>query len=156
MRSFLCALLCGGTRTNVNQNHLFDASFAHAWIDGASSGNPGPAGVGVVIKMNGQNVGCWQEYIGKTTNNVAEYRALIVAMEKSLNLDLHSLMVHTDSELLYRQLIGKYKVRTPHIADLYMKVQELKKRFAFFKIVHVPRKENKEADRLARAARKGK
>jgi ribonuclease HI len=136
-----------------SQKHMFQGEVAYAWVDGASSGNPGPSGAGVVIKKGGKEIGKWSQYLGKATNNVAEYQGLILALEKALEMGITSIIVHTDSELMHRQMTGRYKVRTPHIAELYGKVQSLKYRFDFFKIVHVPREQNKEADKLARAAR---
>jgi len=132
---------------------MFETDPAHAWIDGASSGNPGPSGAGVVIRKDGELMGSWSQHLGNTTNNVAEYQGLILALEKALEMGITSIVVHTDSELMHRQMTGRYKVRTPHIAELFGKVQSLKARFDFFKIVHVPREQNKEADKLARAAR---
>jgi len=147
-----------GTPVKPAQSDLFfdKKNTACAWIDGASSGNPGPAGAGVVLTKDGNLLGEWKEKLGETTNNVAEYRGLLLALEKSSGLGIRSLIVYTDSELLYRQMTGIYKVRTPHIKELYLKVQILKKRFEFFMIKHVPREENKEADRLARRASLGK
>lgn len=130
-----------------------DKDTVHAWIDGASSGNPGPAGAGVVIKKGGKILCEHKVSLGITTNNVAEYSALLVAMEKALELGIHSLVVHTDSELLYRQLAGRYKVRNPGILKLYTGVQELKRKFSMLRVQHVPRELNREADRLARQAR---
>ena len=132
---------------------MFEQDAAQVWIDGASSGNPGPSGAGVVIKRDGELIGSWSKHLGKTTNNVAEYQGLILALEKALEMELSSIIVHTDSELMHRQMTGRYKVKTPHIVDLFQKVQLLKARFDFFKIVHIPREQNKEADKLARAAR---
>jgi len=124
-----------------------------AWIDGASSGNPGPAGAGVIIKKDGVTIGEWMEHLGETTNNVAEYRSLILALRKAMELKIDAIIVHTDSELLHRQLTGSYKVKTPHIKELFEKVQVLLKKFSFFRIEHVRRENNTEADRLARKAR---
>lgn len=126
---------------------------AHAWIDGASSGNPGPAGAGAIIKMGGKVLGEFKLPLGETTNNVAEYSALLLAMHKALELGVRSLVVHTDSELLYRQLAGRYKVRNPGILKLYSEVQELKRQFKLLRVEHVPRELNRDADRLARQAR---
>ncbi|MBN2378628.1 ribonuclease HI family protein [candidate division WOR-3 bacterium] len=135
--------------------HLFtDAGkAAQVWIDGASSGNPGPAGAGAVIKKDGKLIGQWKKYLGETTNNVAEYQSLILALEKSLELGIKAILVYTDSELLHRQISGAYKVRTPHLRPLFEKVQELKNKLDFFRIRHIPREQNAEADRLARQAR---
>ena len=136
------------------QKNLFEDNAATAWIDGASSGNPGPSGCGVIIKKDGQILGRWRKHLGKTTNNVAEYMGLIVALEKARELGLKALVVKTDSELLYRQMTGIYKVKTPHIKDLYEKVQELRKGFSYLRVYHIPREKNSEADKLARQAKK--
>ncbi len=136
------------------QKNFFEKGAFYAWIDGASSGNPGPAGAGVVLKKNGEILEKWSSFLGETTNNVAEYSSLILALERSIRRGIRRLIVFTDSEFMYRQLIGAYKVRKPHIRELYERVQELKHQMEFFRITHIPREENKEADRLARAARK--
>ncbi|NLI98142.1 ribonuclease HI family protein [bacterium] len=128
---------------------------AEAWIDGASSGNPGPAGAGAVIKVSGRKAGEWQLALGETTNNIAEYQGLLLALRKALEMGIHSLVVYTDSELLFRQMKGIYKVRNPGIAKLYLEVKDLERSFKILRIEHVPRELNKEADRLARKARGG-
>ncbi|MBD3284772.1 reverse transcriptase-like protein [candidate division WOR-3 bacterium] len=144
-----------GDSGSENHGDLFAdvGKAARAWIDGASSGNPGPAGAGVVIKKGGKTVGEWMEYLGRTTNNVAEYKSLILALRKALKLGIEVIIVYTDSELLHRQLNGIYKVKTPHIRELFDKVQALKKRFILVRINHIRREENKQADRLAKKAR---
>jgi ribonuclease HI len=135
-----------------NQSGLPDVAFA--WIDGASSGNPGPAGVGVVIKKDGKTIASFKEFLGETTNNVAEYKSLILAIRKSLELGIKRLLVYTDSELLYRQLTGRYRVRNPRIKEPYEEVKLLLGGLEDFKIRHIPREQNKEADKLARDARR--
>ena len=127
---------------------------AFAWIDGASSGNPGPAGVGVVIKKDGKTIGSFTEFLGETTNNVAEYKSLILAIRKSVELGIKRLLVYTDSQLLYRQLTGRYRIRNPLIKELYEEVRLLLGGLKDFRIRHIPREQNREADRLARQARK--
>jgi len=138
------------------QKHLSgeDKTTAQAWIDGSSSGNPGPAGAGVIIKKGNEVLGSWQEFLGKTTNNVAEYKSLILAIRKSLELGIKRLVVYTDSELLHRQLTGRYRIRNPRIKELFAKVRELLKDLKDFRIKYIPREQNSEADRLARAARR--
>jgi ribonuclease HI len=126
---------------------------ALAWIDGASSGNPGPAGAGVVIKKGGKTIGSFAEFLGETTNNVAEYKSLILAIRKSVELGIKRLLVYTDSELLYRQLTGRYRVRNPRIKELYGEVRLLLGDLEDFRIRFIPREQNKEADKLARKAR---
>lgn len=132
-----------------------DADTAQAWIDGASSGNPGPAGAGGIIKRDGKVVGSFSVFLGEQTNNFAEYSALILVLEKAEALGIRSLEVRTDSELLFRQMTGRYKVRNPGILALYEKAISIKRKFKMVRVLHVPREENKEADKLARAARGG-
>lgn len=121
-------------------------------IDGASKGNPGPSGIGVVITENGKPVKNIYRYIGEATNNIAEYSALIAALEESLLLGAHCLSIKTDSELLYRQITKVYKVRHPNIIGLYAQAQRLMSGFSRVSVNHVPRELNKEADKLANKA----
>ncbi|GAH93254.1 unnamed protein product, partial [marine sediment metagenome] len=109
---------------------------------------------GVIIKKGNEVLGSWQEFLGKTTNNVAEYRSLILAIRKSLELGIKRLVVYTDSELLHRQLTGRYRIRNPRIKELFAKIRELLKDLKDFRIKYIPREQNSEADRLARAARR--
>jgi ribonuclease HI len=119
-------------------------------VDGASRGNPGAAGIGVVVcDESGKVVREIGEYIGQTTNNVAEYTALIRGLEEVLRLGGKSIMIHTDSELLARQIAGIYRVRAPHLAELYSRARALLSKFPDAKIGHVPREHNAHADRLA-------
>jgi len=140
-------------RYNTQQKHMFEQDTAYAWIDGASSGNPGPAGAGVIIKKGGVVIGEWKKYLGHATNNVAEYSSFILALEKSLQLGIEKLLVYTDSELLYRQFIGVYKVRNPGIKKLFKRVDDLRGKFKKLRVEHIPRERNTEADKLARQAR---
>ena len=120
------------------------------YSDGAARGNPGPAGIGAVLKrMDGTVITEISEYIGETTNNVAEYRALIAGVERALNVGVRELEVRADSELLIRQLQGQYQVRNAKLKPLYHRAQELLSGLASAKLVHVRREFNSEADRLA-------
>lgn len=121
------------------------------YCDGASRGNPGEAGIGCVIFFNGQKREI-SEYIGKTTNNVAEYTALIKGLEEALRLGIEEIEVYSDSELLIRQLKGIYKVRNQGLMPLYEKVSELLRKFKSFKLNHIMREENSLADSLAKEA----
>jgi len=116
--------------------------------DGGSRNNPGPAGVGVVFSdENGKILAKYKEYIGEATNNVAEYKALILALKKTKNFMAEEIECRLDSELVVRQLAGHYKVKEPTIKELNAKVHEL----TFFKpikFVHIRREQNKLADRL--------
>ena len=127
------------------------------FIDGASRGNPGPAGIGVVFTgARGAAGRQLSRYIGETTNNVAEYLALIYALQQALRDDCTALAVHTDSELLARQLTGQYRVRDPRLRLFHDLAVEMVKGFARFSIQHIPRSRNAQADRLAGDAVKGR
>ena len=122
------------------------------YIDGACKGNPGPAGVGVVIRQNDKTIKQISRYIGEATNNIAEYTALIFGLQESLILRADSVKINTDSQLLYRQLIKAYKVKHPNIIGLYNQVIHLASGFKEFNINHIPRALNNEADKLATLA----
>lgn len=119
------------------------------FVDGACSGNPGPAGIGVVIRRGGKTVAEISRPIGEATNNIAEYSALICALQEALVLKAARLKIFTDSELMFHQLTGSYKVRDQKLKFLYEQVQQLKRGFANVELAHVPREKNKEADKLA-------
>ncbi len=121
--------------------------------DGGSRGNPGPAGAGAaLIDAGGGQVAAWHRYLGKTTNNVAEYQALLMGLEGALDLGVRELLVRLDSELLVRQLQGRYQVKSPHLKPLYEQARQLARRFASIKFQHIPREQNAIADRLANLA----
>lgn len=123
------------------------------YIDGAARGNPGPAGIGVVITdAKASVVGEIARYIGNTTNNVAEYTALIFGMEEARNLGASELVINTDSELLAKQLGGEYKVKSSALKELYAKVTQILKSFDEARVNQIKREENKGADRLANKA----
>lgn len=123
--------------------------------DGASSGNPGPAGIGVIITDGKQEIEI-SKPIGIATNNIAEYRALIAGLEKAIELKAEAVEIYADSELLVRQIKGLYKVRDEDLLRLWKKTKDLLRRFKYYSITHIPREENKKADRLARQALKEK
>ncbi|HSB80992.1 MAG TPA: ribonuclease HI family protein [Candidatus Methylomirabilis sp.] len=119
-------------------------------IDGGSRGNPGPAGVGVmIVGPDGQAREQIHRYIGEATNNVAEYHALLLALERARALGCTDLDVYSDSELLVRQIQGRYQVKNAALRPLYVKALERIAGFRHFKIQHVPREQNMEADALA-------
>jgi ribonuclease HI len=119
-------------------------------IDGASRGNPGPAGIGVAIYApDGILRERIHQGIGQATNNVAEYRALLAALERAAALGIADLEICSDSELLVRQLQGRYQVKHPGLKPLYAAARERSAGFRHFTIRHVPRELNKEADALA-------
>ena len=124
------------------------------YIDGAAKGNPGPAGIGVVICQDGQVLKNVSKFIGNTTNNVAEYTALIYALQETLILRAPpgKIMIWTDSELLCKQLKGEYKVKHENLKVLFEQIKHLSGGFASFKIQHISRNDNQGADKLANLA----
>lgn len=127
-------------------------------VDGASKGNPGPAGIGIVILDESGKVVCeCGEYIGEATNNLAEYTALVKGLEKALSMGFENLTVRTDSELVARQLSGEYKVKSKNLLSLFNSVVDLLSKFKDVSVEQVARTENAQADRLAsRAAERRK
>jgi ribonuclease HI len=125
-------------------------------IDGGSRGNPGPASFAYVIRPPGQPVVEHAETIGTTTNNVAEYTALLAALAKSLELGLKAVHIHSDSELLVKQMNGEYRVKSADLQDLYQEAQHLRKQFDHVTLTHVRREQNKRADELCNLALDGK
>lgn len=123
------------------------------YTDGAASGNPGPAGIGVVIAdESGHVISELSEYIGRATCNVAEYTALVVGLEEAVRLGARRVTVCADSELLVRQLNGAYQVKSPSILRLYEQATKGLEALEEWKAVHVPREKNQRADSLARKA----
>lgn len=127
-------------------------SHLEIYIDGASQGNPGHSGVGIVIYRDGLRIKNISNYIGTATNNVAEYTALIYALEEALLLKAKSLKINTDSQLLARQLNKIYKVKHASIANLYNRAVHLLTGFEKVLINHIPRQKNSLADKLATEA----
>jgi len=122
------------------------------YIDGASKGNPGESGVGIVIYRDGRLIKKISNYIGCATNNAAEYTALIHALEEALLLKAKSLEINTDSQLLARQLNRLYKVKNTGIKNFYNRATHLLTGFEKVLINHIPREQNKLADELATEA----
>ena len=128
------------------------ASF-RANIDGGSRGNPGPAAYGVVIRDGrGEIVAKLKKYIGRATNNVAEYYGLIAAMDYAQSKGIRALRIESDSELLVKQMRGVYKVKSADLQPLFERAQKMSKAFEAFRIDHVYREQNREADALANEA----
>lgn len=123
-----------------------------AHIDGGARGNPGPAGAGIYFKMNGTPWRGLYCYLGSQTNNYAEYTALLHALEYAVRNGCRSLHVYSDSELLVRQLAGVYRVKSANLQALYARAKDLIARLESFRIRHVPREMNREADALANKA----
>ncbi|MFH1784278.1 MAG: ribonuclease HI family protein [bacterium] len=125
-----------------------------AYTDGASRGNPGEAGIGIVLYDDSGNIlEEINEYIGKATNNIAEYRALIKALEvSSSKFCASSLSVFADSQLIVKQVLGEYKVKEASLKGLFTQARDLIRKFDKFEITHIEREKNKHADKLANAA----
>jgi ribonuclease HI len=123
------------------------------YVDGSSSGNPGPAGAAALLKdPDGTTLLEKARAFGPATNNVAEYQALILGLELASQLLPKRLTIRSDSELLVRQLAGQYKVKAPKLKPLYREVRRLLAPFQAVEIESIPRSENTEADKLARKA----
>ncbi|OQX87901.1 MAG: hypothetical protein B6D55_01980 [Candidatus Omnitrophica bacterium 4484_70.2] len=120
------------------------------FIDGASGGNPGKAGIGYLIYKGEDLIKKRSFYLGITTNNFAEYMALIFSLIEVLNLKEETCCVYSDSELLCEQINGNYKVRNKNLYPLYILSKHLISFFKQFKINYISRDKNKEADRLAK------
>jgi len=122
------------------------------FTDGACSGNPGPAGIGIVIMQDGKVIREISKPIGQATNNIAEYTALIYALQEALILKADEVLARTDSELMHRQVAGRYAVKHEGLKPLFEQVKHLSTGFRHFKLEHVRREKNKEADKLSRQA----
>ena len=123
------------------------------YIDGASKGNPGRAGAGILIANGeGTKISEVSRYLGHKTNNEAEYWALLLGLREAERLKGESVQVFTDSELVERQINGLYRVKDLNLKALHKKVVQNSKRFSSFEIRSIPREGNKEADRLANQA----
>lgn len=125
--------------------------------DGGARGNPGPAAIGVVIEKDGEVIQELSEHIGDTTNNIAEYTAVLRGLktlqalygEKTSDLEIDWCL---DSELVVKQLAGEYKVKNPGLRPLFEEIRDLRAHFPHLALRHVRREENKEADRLVNEA----
>jgi ribonuclease HI len=130
-----------------------DAPGLRLHVDGASRGNPGEAGFGIhVTTLAGEAVAALYGYLGQATNNVAEYQALLHALRYALERGTREVEVYSDSELLVRQLSGRYRVKNPGLQPLFREANALLARFARSRVTHVPRERNREADALANRA----
>jgi ribonuclease HI len=123
------------------------------WTDGAARGNPGRAGSGAILKTtSGEVLAADGQYLGETTNNVAEYKALLLGLRRALQHGIRRLEVRADSELMIKQLRGEYQVRAEGLKPLFAEAKAMIGRFEAAKLVHVRREQNVEADRLANQA----
>ncbi len=142
---------------------LFDESHAAppagvviANIDGASRGNPGPAAYAVIVRgVDGKQIAGISKCIGRKTNNIAEYHALIAALDYASANGIRALRVRSDSELLVRQMQGRYRVKNEDLKPLHERAQKLARGLEYFVIEYVPREQNGDADLLANAALDG-
>ena len=144
----------------MTQKSLFDqpesrpvqrsaAPSIQANIDGGARGNPGPAAYGVIVRdAKGEIIAELSDYLGIQTNNYAEYSGLLAALDFAVREKHLSLKVLSDSELLVRQMQGRYKVKSPGLIDLYDRARALVRKLEHFSIDHVLRQYNKEADSL--------
>jgi ribonuclease HI len=124
-----------------------------AYIDGASRGNPGESGIGVLLKDDtGNTIATISGYIGKATNNIAEYTALLACVKKASQLKCKKLVIHSDSELLAHQMNGLYKIKNDGIKKIHQQVMHILSKSTFnVEIKHIRREYNQDADSLANA-----
>ena len=131
-----------------------DARSFIIYVDGGARGNPGPAGAGVQIQTADDATvlfeGGW--FLGRATNNIAEYRALLAGLERARTLGAERVEIRSDSELLVRQMQGQYRVKSDNLRDLFERARRLCRGFADVRFTHVRREENKDADRLVNQA----
>ncbi len=123
-----------------------------AWIDGAARGNPGPAGYGVYMKKDDGELIEISGYLGRTTNNVAEYAGLVDALTVAAEEGAREVEIVSDSELLVKQMLGQYRVKHPNLVPMHAQAKAIARRFTRFSIRHTLRAGNKDADRLANLA----
>jgi ribonuclease HI len=129
-----------------------EVKHAVGWIDGGARGNPGEAGCGIVLELAGGSKEEHKLYLGWTTNNVAEYAALLALLERAHALAVTELEVRSDSQLLVEQMNGSYRVKAHHLQPLWLRARTLAAGFCRFHLAHVPRGENRLADSLANRA----
>ena len=119
------------------------------YTDGGSRGNPGPSAIGIaVVDANGKIFKEYSRYLGEATNNQAEYQAVIFALQKSKQLKIKEVEIRTDSELIGRQLLGKYKIKDQDLQPLFIKAWNLRLDYDKVDIKIIPREQNKKADLL--------
>lgn len=119
-----------------------DGTCCYAYADGASRGNPGPAACAfIIVDAWGVLIASEARLLGKKTNNEAEYHAVIGALEKAATTPYRQIVVHSDSELVVRQIKGEYTIRKSHLRELYSREKELEKRFESVGFVNLPRED---------------
>jgi ribonuclease HI len=132
------------------------AQVLEVYTDGASRGNPGPAAIGVVVRQKeGPALCAHGEAIGPATNNVAEYRAVLAALQLCHRWNAPRVHLFVDSELVARQLTGVYRVKSPDLLPLFQQVQHLARQLREFQVQHIPRERNAHADHVANLALDG-
>jgi len=123
------------------------------FTDGASKGNPGLAGAGwMLINQRDSLLIKDLQFLGEATNNEAEYQALILGLKNALSCGAQEIRIHLDSDLVVRQINGLYRVKNPRLAIFFHQVRDLLSNFVKYAIIHIPREENREADRMANEA----
>ncbi len=122
------------------------------YVDGASSGNPGESGAGIVIYEKDKELSRYSIYLGRMTNNMAEYEALIFALQKARDASVGIIDIYTDSLLVANQVLGIYKVKHPVLKGYLSAVKKIADNFERFSLKYIPRERNRVADRLAKAA----
>lgn len=123
------------------------------YIDGGARGNPGPAGVGVIVlDESGKKIKDVSKYIGEATNNIAEYSALLYGLEEALILRADEIKINLDSELVAKQITGEYRVKDQNLRPLFERALNMLKSFKNFEVNHIDRSKNKEADKLVNKA----
>lgn len=132
---------------NYNKNMFI------AYVDGAARGNPGPSGIGIaILTEKKETIKEISRYVGIGTNNQAEYLALLEALEAIKQLGAHAVTIYSDSQLVVRQINGQYEVKDKKLKVLHESAKKTIKEFEQFQITHIPREENKRADKLANLA----
>lgn len=125
----------------------------YLYVDGAARGNPGPAGIGVVLfDENKKRIKDFYKFLGNTTNNIAEYNALIYGLQEALAIGAKEVVVNLDSELVALQLKGEYRVKNSKLKPLFEQAVHMLDKLDKIEVKHIDRKENKEADKLANKA----
>ncbi len=122
------------------------------YTDGGARSNPGPAGIGIVICNGSSKCKKYSEYIGKATNNQAEYKALIFALSRAKKLNPKKVICYLDSELIVKQLNGFYRIKNKGLKPLFAEVENLACSFPEITFSHIPREKNKQADKLVNEA----
>jgi ribonuclease HI len=142
---------------DVDANEMSAQKILSVWTDGASRGNPGPASIGIMFAgEDGVPLCAHAETIGETTNNVAEYRAALQALQFAVDWQVDALRLFMDSELIVRQLNGQYRVKSQDLLPYYRQIVSLSQKLKRFQVSHIRRAENSHADALANLALDGR